>query len=191
MQDTKRTREPKIGPVGQKILLLLLGGLLLGLSRSPKGYFKILKTIRHDWKEINRRALNRSLKALGKSKLVEERENKDGGTTMILTERGKYKAITFQIDEMKIPPMKKWDKKWRVVLFDIPEHHKKVRDALSQKLKHVGFHQLQKSVFIHPFECKKEIDFILEFLNMRPYVRIITADQIDNELFLKKYFRLI
>jgi DNA-binding transcriptional regulator PaaX len=38
----------------------------------------------------------------------------------------------------------KWDEKWRIVAFDIPEKFKTGRDALRRKLKEVGFHELQK-----------------------------------------------
>src|SRR3990167_2211250 len=67
--------------------------------------------------------------------------------------------------------IEKWDKKWRVVIFDIPEKSRMARDALRRKLKELEFRELQKSVFVHPYECKKEIDFIIEFFNLRHYVR--------------------
>ncbi len=48
----------------------------------------------------------------------------------------------------------------------------------------------QKSVFISPFECKDEVNFVIEFFNLRPYVRFITATEIDNALHLKNQFGL-
>lgn len=86
--------------------------------------------------------------------------------------------------------MKKWDSQWRIVIFDIPERFKKARNALSLTLKKMGFYPLQKSVFVHPFECADEIDFVIEFWNMRPYVRLVLATHIDNELHLKNHFGL-
>ena len=87
--------------------------------------------------------------------------------------------------------MKKWDRKWRIIIFDIPEKCKKARDALSRSLKNAGFYRLQKSTFIHPFECKDEVDFVIEFFNLRPFVRFIIAEHLDNELHLKHYFNLL
>ncbi|MDP2669081.1 MAG: CRISPR-associated endonuclease Cas2 [bacterium] len=184
-----RTKE-SLGPAAQKILLLLLGGLVLGLSGSPHQYFSVLKTIGKDWERINKRALHNAIKNLYRSKLIDAKDNSDGTTTLSLTNKGKTKALTYQIDEIKVRPMKKWDHKWRLVLFDIPESRKKARDALSLKLKRAGFYKLQKSVFISPFECQEEIDFVIEFFSLSPYVRTILADHIDNELHLKTIFNL-
>lgn len=186
----KRYSEPRIGPTAQKVMFLLLGGLALGLTHSPRQYFKIIKMIGKEWNNIERRALYNAIKSLYRSRLIDAKDDLSGATTLILTERGKKKALTYQIDDIKIPPMKKWDKKWRIVLFDIPENMKKARDALARALKSAGFIKFQKSVFIHPFECRNEVDFIIEFFNVRPHVRFITATEIDNELHLKDQFNL-
>lgn len=180
-----------LGTAQQKILLLLLGGLALGLSGSPKRYFRILKTIGKEWREIERHALRRAIQKLYESKLVEAKAHKDGSTTLILSEEGKKRALTFKIDEMQIRQPKMWDKKWRIVTFDIPEEQKRVRDALRGHLRRLGLSELQKSVFVYPYPCINEIDFIVEWFNIRPYVRQITADFIDNELHLKSRFKLL
>lgn len=190
MEKYKRYSKPRLGPVAQKVLLLLMGGLALGLSGSPIAYFSILKMIGKEWAKINRRALHYAIKNLYKSKLVDIKENADDSLTLVITNKGKNIALTYQIDDIKIPAMKRWDGKWRIVLFDIPEKHKKARDALSQALKNAGFFKFQKSVFIHPFECKNEVDFVIEFFDMRPYVRLVVATDIDNALDLKKQFDL-
>ena len=93
------------------------------------------------------------------------------------------------LKEMKIKE-NLWDGKWRTVIFDIPEKLKSARNALRDKLKEVGFHELQKSVFVFPYECKDEIDFIIEFFNLRQYVRYGIFDFIDNDLHLRKTFNL-
>ena len=86
--------------------------------------------------------------------------------------------------------MKKWDKKWRMVIFDIPETQKKARYALRAKLKELGFYPLQKSVWVHPFECRDEIDFIIEFFNVSSYVRLAEVNHFDGEKFIKEEFDL-
>lgn len=178
-------------PTTQKVVLLLAAGLALGLSGSPRHYFRILRDFKKDWNRINRLALHRSIKRLYKSRLIDAKDNEDGSTTIVLTKKGKEIALKYKIDEITIPMMKNWDKKWRLVLFDIPESKKKARDALSKKLKEIGFYKLQKSVFVHPFECENEVDFIIEFFQVRPFIRLITAEEINNELVLKKHFNLI
>lgn len=183
--------EPRVGPIGQKILVLLLGGISLALTHNPKYFFRILENMAKDWNRINRYALYRSIRNLYKSKLIDAKDNEDGTTSMMLTKEGKKKALTYHIDTITIPKMKKWDKQWRLVLFDIPERFKKARDALALTLKRIGFYRLQKSVFVHPFECQNELDFVIEFWNVRPYVRTILASHIDNELHIKTRFGIL
>ncbi|MBU2010201.1 CRISPR-associated endonuclease Cas2, partial [Patescibacteria group bacterium] len=144
--------------MSKKVILLLGGGLLLGLSRNPNNYFKILKAIGKEWGDIDKRALHRAIKNLYKSKIIDVKEDKNGVTTLVLTEKGKQKVLKYNLDKIIVPKMKKWDNKWRVVIFDIPESRKKIRDALRFHLKKMGFFEFQKSVFIHPFNCQDEID---------------------------------
>lgn len=187
-----RYKTPRLGSTAQKVLLILLGGLTLSLTTNPKYYFRVIDTIKRDWERINenakRYAFNRAIKSLYQSKLIDAKDNPDGTVTLILTKQGKALALTYDIENIKILPMKRWDGKWRIVLFDIPEKHKKARDALSKTLKRAGFYQFQKSVFVHPFECRNEVDFVIEFFSMRSFVRFILADHIDNEFHIKKYF---
>lgn len=185
-----RNNKIKLKPIAQKILLLLLAGVALGLTRSPRQYFRILKDVKKDWERIDRYALHRTIKRLYKSGLIETRDNPDGSTTIVLSKSGKEVALTYQIDEMEIHKMPRWDGKWRIIIFDVPENRKRARDALSRKLKQLGFYQFQKSVFVHPFECQNEIDFIREFFKVGPYVKYIMAEEIENQSFLKKHFGL-
>ncbi len=181
----------ELGETSQKVLLLLGTGLALGLSGSPTRYFKILKATGKEWKDIEKRALHRAIKNLYQSKLTNIEEKNDETIILTLSEKGKEKILKYKLGEMKIPQMSKWDQKWRMVVFDIPESKKKIRDILRFHLKKLGFFEFQKSIFIHPFECKNEIDFLIEFYNIRPYVRFITAEDIDNQLHLKKHFGLL
>ena len=174
----------------QKLLLLLMGGLTLSLSRNPRQYFRTLKAIGKGYAEIERQALKNAITDLYKSKILEQKENTDGSLTIVLTENGKRKALTYQIDEMKIKKAQKWDKRWRIVLFDIPEKKKKIREAVRHHLKNLNFFEYQKSVFVQPYDCKNEIEYIIEFYNIRKYVRFIMADSLDNELHLIKHFKL-
>ena len=65
---------------------------------------------------------------------------------------------------MRINKPKKWDRKWRIILFDIPEKIRKARDVFRYHLNQLGFYEFQKSVFVHPYNCKDEIDYLIEFI---------------------------
>ncbi len=185
-----RSKGPRMGNLKKKILLLLTAGLALGLTRSPKKHWWILKQIPKEWKKINHQALERAINSLYSSHLVQEKDNKDGTTTLILTENGKRKALQFNIEKMEIRKPAMWDRRWRIVMFDIPEKLKRLRDSLRIHFQEVGLIELQKSVFVHPFPCSDEIEFILELYNARKYVRFITAEEVDNKLHLMKKFNL-
>lgn len=86
---------------------------------------------------------------------------------------------------------KKWDKKWRMIIFDVPEKKSKERRALSSKLKDLGFYPLQESVYIYPFECQNELDFICGFLSIDRYVNYCVLKTLDKrEGELKVFFNL-
>lgn len=178
-----------MGPMKKKILLLLLGGVLLGFTYSPYGRRKVYREIGKEWKRVDRENLKRNISALHRSKHVSIKQNPDGSYTYTLSDKGKSSALTYQFEQMQIPKHT-WDKKWRLVAFDIPEDYRKARDALRRKLQQLGFRELQKSVFIFPYECKEEIEFIIEFFAIGKYVRYGVLESIDNDLSLRKIFHL-
>ncbi|KKQ22715.1 MAG: Repressor in ring oxydation complex/ phenylacetic acid degradation pathway related protein (PaaX) [Parcubacteria group bacterium GW2011_GWA2_37_10] len=177
-------------PLGRKVLLLLLTGAALSIAYTPRQYWRTVKIAGKEWKKINKEEIRKEIRQLYRSKLLKKTENKDGSITMILTDKGKLRALTYKFDEMKIED-KKWDGKWRVVGFDVPEKIRWGRDALRDKIKKLGFYEFQKSVFIYPYDCKNEIDFIIEFFGIRKYVRFGILEYIDNEKHFKKIFKLI
>lgn len=134
--------------------------------------------------------------ALKKSlvKLKEDRflriEKRGDDYVLVLTEKGRTRVLRGKIETLRIPRPKHWDKKWRVILFDIPEQHKKAREALRQKLRELGFYHLQKSCFVYPFECRDEVDFISEFFGVFDHINYVVAESLGGEEELKKFFSL-
>lgn len=109
-----------------------------------------------------------------------------------LTEEGKKKAGWLQIDALRIKKPKRWDGYWRLVIFDISERRRIYREALRGKLKELGFHKFQNSVWIYPFDCKAEIELLKDFFGFRKgELKLVTAKSIDNDEELKKFFHLI
>lgn len=180
----------RIGNIKKKALLILLAGLAFGLTRSYKKQKWILKQIPKELAKENRQALEKAINSLYTSHLVKEGYHKDGTTTLVLNENGKQKALRFNIDKLEIKEPAIWDGKWRIVMFDVPEKLRRLRDSLRLHFKKIGLIELQKSVFVYPYPCSKEIEFILEFYNARKHIRFVIADKIDNELHLKQKFKL-
>lgn len=179
-----------LGPASKKVLLLLEAGIVLSLTRRPDYYFRILKKVSKEWKKINERNLRETIKRLYQSKLIDYKEKKDDTVELTISEKGKKKILKYDLDKIEIKKPARWDKLWRLVIFDIPEEKKTGRMALASKLKGLGFYPMQKSVFIHPYECQDEINFIIEIFELAPYVRFLRVKDVDVELDLKDRFRL-
>lgn len=176
--------------IKKKILILLLTGVALGFTYSPNRQFRLLRAAAREWKKINEEKLKKEIRTLYRSRLIEAKENPDGSFSYVLSDKGKMKILTYHFQEIKIKK-EKWDGKWRLVIFDIPEKLKAYRNAFREKLKKLGFYELQKSVFVFPYPCQNELDFTIEFFNLRKYVRCGILESIDNELHLKKIFNLL
>ncbi len=180
----------RLGIFQRKLLLLFLGSLSIGLSYNSHRQFWVLQQMRREWNRINREALRRAVKSLYTSKLIDMKDGDNGSVKIILTENGKQRALEYKIDEIVIKTPRIWDRKWRVVVFDIPEKYKRKREAMRQHLERFGFYKLQKSVFVLPHKCYDEIEFLIEFYDIRSYVRQIVAEKIDNDVHLKKIFKI-
>ena len=177
----------------QILIYLAIGGIIALAATSPYFAQSILYQLfkKRSKETINRRKFSQALSRLKKAQLLilEEREN--GKFLVRLTERGKRKIKEFQFENLKIERPKKWDGIWRIIIFDIPEKKKIGREALRNKLKDLGFYQLQESVFAFPYPCEPEIEFIVEFFDLSSYVNFIETSKIKNDVRARKYFNLL
>ena len=177
-------------PLKQKVLLLLATGIVLSLTRSPKQYYKMVRTTAREWKFINRQYLWRLVREFKYDRLINFQEKGNGEIIVTLSDKGRTIVLSFDFDKLVIKEPLRWDKKWRLVIFDIPEKKRQVRNALRDKLVELGFKELQRSIFVHPYNCQSEIDFIIEVFEIRPYVRLVIAGKITNEADLLVKFDL-
>ncbi|MDO8594813.1 MAG: hypothetical protein Q7R93_04885 [bacterium] len=190
MQKRERKRKTKriYSPAKMKILLLLQAGVALSFAGTLGKQFRILEELAGEWKEVDRRYLYRIIREFHLDRLVSVTDNGDGTTTAVLTEKGKRRAITFNFSKMKIKAPEVWDGLWHIVIFDIPEKYKTARLSLRDKLLDLVFFQCQKSVYIHPFACEDEIEFIAQFFEVGRYVRYGILRHITNEAELLLHF---
>ncbi len=84
----------------------------------------------------------------------------------------------------------KWDGKWRIVLFDVPESKRPVRDYLRGVLKRLGFREFQRSMWVWPYKLPVFLKRLLADPQMRKYTRAITTFDIDYDEDLRRNFRL-
>ena len=168
--------------------LLIVGVLVVTGASSFRGIPSMRKSIDSN-KKTRKKAVD-SFHYLKKRGLIEMK--KEGHDIRIaLTKEGRELAGKYQIDDLSIPRPKKWDKKWRVIIFDIPSTSNMIRDIFRRKLKEFGFHQLQKSTWVYPFACKGEIRFLREFLGAdTKQIRVLEVSEIEDDGYLRKIFHL-
>src|SRR3989344_461179 len=154
--------EPKL--IENKIARHVLIGLAIGVAvpiflTSPYGlYFLVRGGMHYAFKKSS---FNRELRRLEKRGYV-SLVKKENGWIVKLKKKGLHWWRKVKIDDLRLPKMNKWDGKWRLFIFDIPEKQKSMRDLLSRKLKDLGMFHIQRSVFAYPFDCREELEFITE-----------------------------
>ncbi len=175
------------------LAIIAVGGILTigAMAPAAAGMFaKILK----EQKQKHREAYNKiwknfySLKKKGTLEFVREEND---CSVYRLTNKGKEKIKKMIFDEIAIQKPKQWNNKWTLVIFDIPEALKKKRAAFRQKLKEMEFYQCQKSVWIHPFPCLEEIEFLKATLNIKPFVKLFIIDEMTDGKVLYHFRDLI
>ena len=179
----------RVTDLKKKIILLLSAGVALGTAKTMSKQFDILKEVSKEWRLIDRTSLHKSLISLYDSKVISLRPKGDT-YEIILSGEGKRLAARFNLENLKIKKQEKWDDLWRFVMFDIPEKRKKGREALRFHLKEMGMLEYQKSIFICPYPCEKEVKFVTEFFLLRSYVKFIIAKAVSDEEKFRRKFNL-
>ena len=96
---------------------------------------------------------------------------------IILTKKGAEKVLKAKL-KMK-DKKKRSDGKWQMIIFDIPEEKRFLRDLLREKLLFLGYKMLQKSIWICPYDVQKETEFILRKYSVDPYVKLFLIEEIE------------
>jgi len=138
---------------------------------------------------LKKKMLTDSLYYLDKKKYVTFKKQR-GSYRLVLSNSGFKLLQKYSVEKIILPSDKKWDNKWRVITFDIPESKAVSRRSVSRKLKELGCYPLQKSIFVYPYNCREQIDFIGNFFCAREHICIMEANHIDGEDKIMKYFKL-
>jgi len=179
----------KKGELAKQILLTSATGLAIASALLLPGSAVMFAPLAKKFK-TKKHCFVKSLNALKRDRLIDFREE-ENLSKIIITEKGREKLLKYDLDNIEIKKPKKWDGLWRIVAFDIPEDKKAARNALRSKLKELGFCQLHKSVFVFPYPCLSEIQFIEEVFHVGPYINFIEAKTIEGDYWLKSKFHLL
>lgn len=166
--------------LGETALVILSEVLRASLSTFyPHPYYHAF--CRH----AHRRSLYNAIKRLERKNLIGVR-SRSGREEWSLTSEGERVA---RVLKAKLNQRQgNWDKKWRLVIFDVPEKIRGRRDFLRKELHSLGFHQLQKSVWASPYPMPPEFDDIFSELSLGNSFRVVVADKIKDDSDLRSVF---
>jgi len=109
-----------------------------------------------------------------------------------LTKRGEKRMDEAGRRIFKLSPHK-WDGKWRILMYTIPEKRRRIREDFRKELMWSGFGHLSNSCCISPNNLEKEVGFILEKYEITPYVDFFVTDHVgpkDNHSIVERSFQM-
>lgn len=107
-----------------------------------------------------------------------------------LTQKGEAKLRALEKYNFKLPRPKRWDGKWRVLIFDIPDKRMGLRDKVRNTLQSIGFQKLQKSVWVYPYDCEDLITLLKADFKIGKDILYLIVNSIENDRPLRTKFAL-
>ncbi len=182
-------RERRLGAFQQALLAaVVVGGVVLIAATAPNAvqllkYFPgYKKGARFNYQ--TKTALGR-LAANGCITFVEE----NGKRYARITEKGQRK-LQMETEKVAIAKKRKWDRRWRVVIFDIPERRKNMRASLRRFMQEYGFVRLQDSVWIYPYDCEDLIALAKANFRVGADVLYMIVERLERDKHLREHFAL-
>ncbi len=97
----------------------------------------------------------------------------------LITPRGRQKIL--KIKFKTLDKKRRTDKKWQMVIYDIPESKRDIRDELRNELKILGYKELQKSIWVCPYDILKETEELIKNYLLESYAKLFLIEEIDVE----------
>ena len=188
----------KIDPKTKEVLILLGAGAFLaasiifpGLPMAAKPFIDVAKEANRnkrqkEWEKFNLWRLRQVIKRMQHSKLVEIKEEQ-GIPIIKITHRGKQKLLRYKVDEMALDELN-WDGKWRLVIYDVQTGKRANSEMFRTMLNKLRFLKLQKSVYLTPFKCEDEIEYLRLLFEIGNEVQILKVGSLENEAAYRRYF---
>ncbi len=110
------------------------------------------------------------------------------GAHLRLTKKGE----AFMRTRMLSAPLahQKWDGRWRILIFDIPEYRKGLREKIRRSLVAIGFERLQDSVWAYPYDCEDFITLLKADFKVGKDMLYMVVDELEYDMHLKQRFGL-
>lgn len=182
-------KKPKDQIAKDILIALAASGVIAVAATSPFFFINLLRALKREKRYQHRNAYSAFYRLKKEGCLYIKKRNHQ--MYVSLTEKGRKKAGRFQINHLAIKKPKHWDSKWRIIFFDVEEKHRSKREALRGFLKQLNLHQIQKSVWIHPYDCRDETNLLRDFFGLsHKELRLIVSDDIGDDKEIRAYFNL-
>ena len=185
----ERQRRPTVrSRIADHIVTAMMVGVLVpAILTSPFGlYFLVRGGIRYYFR---RNDFHREIKRLQQSGYVALTKTPQGWMIRLL-KKGEHRLQTANLRTLELPRPARWDKKWRLFIFDIPEKVRVSRDLLRGKLKELGLYNIQRSVFVYPYDCREELEMVTEHYGVTKFATYAETNFIDIDRELRNHFDL-
>ena len=179
----------KRGQIKDAILLTLLVSGMVAIGTVPLQIVPALGFAPKDKRKFKNHASTaaRRLVQQGLAAWVK----KEGSVYLRLTPLGR-KKLEFERVKMQLQTKRpRWDKRWRMVAFDLPERRRNTRTRLRRVMAEVGFMRLQDSVWIYPYDCEEFVALLKAELKVGKDALYAIVEKIENDRPLLEYFRLV
>jgi len=183
-ESKKRTRKNQI----QKVILATIAtaGVLSVMAVAPNA-LQALSMFGFGKKGKYRYAVESSRKRMLNAGLLEY--TPEG--FLRLTPKGETKLRQLETRDYKLKKPKRWDKKWRLLIFDIRQEKRSLRDKVRRTLVAIGFVRLQNSVWVYPYDCEDLATLLKADFKIGKELLYLIADKVENDGWLKKEFNLV
>ena len=180
-------KKPKLEITKDILTWVAIGGLIVIAATSPYFGTNLIKAFQRKKRYEKKEVYDTFSRLRRNGYLKVEKHNHQ--IYISLTEEGKKKAGRFQVNNLQIKKPKRWDGLWRIIIFDIIQPQRIKREALRGFLRRLELYPLQKSVWIHPYDCAHEVKLIRDFFGLSENeLRMIIAKDIGNDREIRKHF---
>lgn len=139
---------------------------------------------------ITPHAQQNSVIARARNNLIKRGLLKNDNGYLRLTNTGEEMIRSYELANYILSIPRTWDHKWRVLIFDIPEQRKTLRNKVRNTLISIGFKRVQDSVWIYPYDCSEFISLLkADFKIGKDLLHMVVSDM-ENDLSLRKHFSL-
>jgi len=142
--------------------------------------------LQNEWAKFNTWRLRQVVKRIQNSKLVEI-VDESGLSIVKITQKGKEKLLRYDIEKMSLDETRS-DGHWRLVIYDVKTKKRRNSEMFRKSIARLKMLKLQKSVYLTPFPCENEIEYLRQIYEIGNEVLILKVKNLENEEAYKTYF---